>query len=139
MKPMKPFLLSATLAPVLMFAAGSALADNHVNEPDHAGVEATFLTEQPESTLHASELTDKDVRSTAEDDEEIGSVDNLLLDEDGQIVALIVGVGGFLGIGEKNVAIEWESVELTHEDDEYVVRVNATRDALEDAEEYESN
>ncbi|MDR5907336.1 PRC-barrel domain-containing protein [Franzmannia qiaohouensis] len=139
MKPMKPFLLSAALAPALMFAAGSALADDHVDEPDHAGVDAIFLTEQPDNTLHASELTDKDVRSTAEDDEEIGSIDNLLLDEDGQIQALIVSVGGFLGIGDKNVAIEWESVELSQEDDDYVVRVNATRDALEDAEEYESD
>ncbi|MBD3896139.1 PRC-barrel domain-containing protein [Halomonas sp. ML-15] len=138
MKPMKPFLLSITLAPALALAAGSALADDHVDEPDHAGVDATFLADQPGSTLHASELTDKEVRSTAED-EEIGSIDNLLLDEDGQIVALIVGVGGFLGIGEKDVAIEWESVELTQEDDDYVVHVNATRDALEEADEYESD
>jgi sporulation protein YlmC with PRC-barrel domain len=37
--------------------------------------------------------------------ENIGSVDDLLLDRDGQVLAVIVGVGGFLGIGQKNVAI----------------------------------
>lgn len=133
MKTMKAFLLSAAVVPTMMLAAGNTLADNHT------GVDATFLSSQPDNTLHASELTDLNVRSATEEDEEIGSVSNILLDEDGQIVALIVGVGGFLGMGEKDVAIEWDSVELIHEDDDYVVRVNATRDALEEADEYESN
>jgi hypothetical protein len=139
MRMMKPFLLSITLTPALIFAASTALAEEHVDEPDHAGVQATFLTEQPSGTLHASDLTGMDVKSMAEDDETVGSIDNLLLNEDGQIIALIVSVGGFLGMGEKNVAIEWDSVDLVQEDDDYVVRINATRDVLDEVDGYESD
>jgi hypothetical protein len=39
-------------------------------------------------------------------DETIGGVNDLLFDKSGKIVAVIVGVGGFLGIGQKNVAID---------------------------------
>lgn len=39
------------------------------------------------------------------DNNTIGEVDDLLVEKDGQIHALIIGVGGFLGIGEKNVAL----------------------------------
>lgn len=38
-------------------------------------------------------------------DENIGEVDDLLLDRNGQVMAVVVGVGGFLGLGEKDVAI----------------------------------
>ena len=39
------------------------------------------------------------------DNAHIGNVNDLLLDKNGKILGLIVGVGGFLGIGEKSVAI----------------------------------
>jgi hypothetical protein len=44
-------------------------------------------------------------------------------------------------MGEKNVAIEWDSLELTknEDDDDYVITVNASEDALEAAEEYNRN
>ncbi|MCG6656635.1 PRC-barrel domain-containing protein [Halomonas campisalis] len=138
MKMMKPLLLSITLTPALIFAANTALADEHLDDPDHATVHATFLTEQPSGTFHASELIDITVKSTAEDGK-VGSVDNLLLNEDGQIIALILSVGGFLGIGEKKVAIEWDSVKLTQEDDDYVVVINTSRDGLRKTEKYEDH
>jgi len=40
------------------------------------------------------------------DNAHIGNVNDVLFDKNGKIVGLIVGVGGFLGIGEKNVAID---------------------------------
>src|SRR4051812_26499275 len=39
------------------------------------------------------------------DDEKIGDVSDLLFDKNGKIEAFVVGVGGFLGIGTKDVAI----------------------------------
>ncbi len=44
--------------------------------------------------------------------ENIGEVDDLLLDRNGQVVAIVVGVGGFLGIGEKDVAIANDQLEF---------------------------
>jgi sporulation protein YlmC with PRC-barrel domain len=74
-----------------------------------------------------------------EEDEDIGTISDLVIDEDGQIQAVVMGIGGFLGMGEKDVAVEWDSLELTKDDDgdDYVIRVNASQDALEAAEEYE--
>ncbi len=40
------------------------------------------------------------------DDAQVGDVNDILFDKGGKILGLIVGVGGFLGIGEKNVAID---------------------------------
>jgi PRC-barrel domain len=40
------------------------------------------------------------------DNAQVGDVNDMLLDKNGKIIAVIVGVGGFLGIGEKNVAID---------------------------------
>jgi sporulation protein YlmC with PRC-barrel domain len=44
--------------------------------------------------------------------EEIGEVNEIVISRDGQVVALVVGVGGFLGIGEKDVAIPFKAVEI---------------------------
>lgn len=43
-------------------------------------------------------------------DNKIGDVRDLIIDEDGRIIAAIIGVGGFLGIDEKNVAIPFDAV-----------------------------
>ena len=42
--------------------------------------------------------------------ETIGEVDNVVIDADGQVRHVIVGVGGFLGIGEKNAALPWNGL-----------------------------
>lgn len=135
MKTIKPVILGTLMVPAFMFAAGSISADDNTETIE---TEATYLTDTPENTFHADALTGNQVRSTVEDDEDIGTITDLVIDEDGQINAVVVGVGGFLGMGEKNVAIEWDSLELTKEEDgdDYVISVNASQDALEEAEEY---
>jgi sporulation protein YlmC with PRC-barrel domain len=40
------------------------------------------------------------------DNAQVGDVNDVLFDKNGKIIGLIVGVGGFLGIGEKSVAID---------------------------------
>ena len=62
----------------------------------------------------ASELIDQPVFSSAGDDaENIGNVSDLVFSKDGQITAVVIGVGGFLGIGEKSVAVDFKSLEFT--------------------------
>jgi sporulation protein YlmC with PRC-barrel domain len=46
------------------------------------------------------------------DNAKVGSVNDLLFDKSGKIDGLIVGVGGFLGIGEKNVAIDLSAFQV---------------------------
>jgi len=61
-----------------------------------------------------SRLIGQPVFSTAGDDaEEIGSINDLVFSDGGQIEAVVIGVGGFLGIGEKNVAVDFGALEFT--------------------------
>jgi len=46
------------------------------------------------------------------DNAKVGSINDLLFDRNGKIDGLIVGVGGFLGIGEKNVAIDMTAFQV---------------------------
>jgi putative membrane protein len=56
-----------------------------------------------------------DLRGTTvygSNNEKVGDVSEIVLSRDGKLVAVIVGVGGFLGIGEKDVAIPFEALEI---------------------------
>lgn len=136
MKMIKPAILGTLMVPAFMFTVGAVNAEESTNT-----MEATYLTETPEGTFHADALTGNQVKSTVEDDEDIGTITDLVIGEDGQINAVVVGVGGFLGMGEKNVAIEWDSLELNKDEngEDYVITVNASQDALEEADEYNRN
>jgi sporulation protein YlmC with PRC-barrel domain len=71
--------------------------------------------------------------STSEDAQSIGKVNDLVVDDSGAIDAVIVGVGGFLGIGEKNVGLSYPSLQWGSRDGSPVLIVATTKDALENA------
>jgi sporulation protein YlmC with PRC-barrel domain len=50
------------------------------------------------------------------DNAKVGDVSDMLFDKNGKIMGLIVGVGGFLGIGEKNVAIAMDAFQIVPAD-----------------------
>src|ERR1700753_1445498 len=60
----------------------------------------------------------------------IGSIDDVLIDDGGKITSLIVGVGVFLGMGEKDVAVAFNSVKATMKDNKWYLTLNTTKDAL---------
>src|ERR1700757_1273579 len=67
-------------------------------------------------------------------DNKIGEIMDVLIDRDGKVTALIVGVGGFLGMGEKDVAVPFNSVRATTKDNnKYYLVMNSTKDALKSA------
>jgi sporulation protein YlmC with PRC-barrel domain len=61
----------------------------------------------------ASKLIGLDVYNN--NDEKIGDINELISDQSGKIDQVVVGVGGFLGIGERNVAISWSQVKFVNE------------------------
>ena len=70
-------------------------------------------------------------------DNKIGEILDLLLDKDGKATALIIGVGGLLGAGEKDVAVPFHAVELkTTKDNKKRLVMNATKDQLKNAKEF---
>lgn len=94
-----------------------------------------FMAAVPANGMQASDLMGAEVITTG--DEEVGSVNELIIDEQGQVVAVVVGVGGFLGMGEKRVAIGWDDVTKSGDPDELELRIDATRDELRSAPKYE--
>ena len=52
---------------------------------------------------------------------------------DGRVDALIVGVGGFLGVGAKDVAVNFNAVKQIKRDNKVYLTVNATKDELKAA------
>ena len=70
-------------------------------------------------------------------DAKIGEVMDVLVDRDGRIAVLIVGVGGFLGMGEKDVAVPFNAVQFkTKDNNKWYPVMNTTKDALKNASGY---
>jgi len=73
-----------------------------------------FITQQQQNQWRASKLIGVNVYGS--DNERIGDVNEVLVDRQGNADAVVVGVGGFLGIGEKNVALPFNAFEWQMED-----------------------
>jgi sporulation protein YlmC with PRC-barrel domain len=72
------------------------------------------------------------------DDSSLGSIDDVVFDQGGAIDGVIVNVGGFLGIGSKPVALDFESLQVRQDEFNVVtVVVDATKDQLDQAPAYE--
>ena len=66
-------------------------------------------------------------------DNKIGDVKDVLVSQDGKVTALIVSVGGFLGIGEKDVAVPFSSVTQKMKDGKPYLTLDTTKEALKSA------
>ena len=63
----------------------------------------------------------------------IGDIDDVLVDKSGKITGLIVGVGGFLGAGEKDVIVPFSSVKMSKKNDKWWLTLDETKDSLKSA------
>jgi hypothetical protein len=94
------------------------------------------IPEQDASELLASTLMGAPVNLA---DEEIGSVSDLIISEDNTIRGVVVGVGGFLGIGEKRVALPMDRITVqTGEPGEVELATDMTREELEEKEAFKT-
>src|SRR5687768_12113336 len=109
-------MLNRHLAPALLgsvFIAAPALAQTTPAPPPAStqaapmntgqGGMTTFLEVRPQDQFRASKLIG--TRVTGANNENIGEINDVLMDQNGRAHAVIIGVGGFLGIGEKDVAV----------------------------------
>jgi sporulation protein YlmC with PRC-barrel domain len=69
-------------------------------------------------------------------DNKIGDINDLLVEKDGKINAVIIGVGGFLGAGEKNVAVPFTALKLTEKNGKRYLVMDTTKEALNKAPGY---
>ena len=73
---------------------------------------------------------------------DIGEVNDVLLDWDGNVKAVVLGVGGFLGIGEKDVAIDMSTLHRVRESadvDGWFLVVNTNKETIENAPQFNRN
>jgi hypothetical protein len=89
-----------------------------------------------ESDVNEDQAYAADARKEWDD---IGEVNDVVLNWDGGIKAVVLGVGGFLGMGEKDVAVEISSLKKVRESDDandWFLVVNSNKEALESAPAY---
>jgi sporulation protein YlmC with PRC-barrel domain len=113
---------SATLLLVsTMLTAGAAMAQTGSPSSSGSGSPATssaqaggkFITEQSQNEFRASKFVGLNVYGP--DNQKVGDINEILIDRSGNAKAAVIGVGGFLGIGEKNVAVPFSSLEWVND------------------------
>ncbi len=97
-----PFTLAAAFALAPALAAPAALAQS-----------GPFLAEEGPELWRASKLVGVDVLGP--DGKKVGTVSDVLMDHDGHAADVVIGVGGFLGLGRKDVALPFAQVRFTQE------------------------
>lgn len=68
--------------------------------------------------------------------EAVGEIADVYVDNNGAIKTVVVSVGGFLGVGSKNVAVKWSDLKLSRDDKAVVITTNWTKDSLKAMPDY---
>lgn len=148
---------AASLA-ALLAVSGSAFAADTVKTTTDTpaatmSTDGQFYTETEATNLQASEIIGSRIYSVKADIDantalpkagadwdDLGEVNNILIGKDGQVKAVILGVGGFLGIGEKDVAVKMSELRFVKKQgddaDDYFIVVKSSKDALQKAPTY---
>ena len=66
----------------------------------------------------------------------VGEIKDMLFDQNGTITAVLLSVGGFLGTGEKDVAVPLDSIKVSQRNGKSWLSVHVTKEALRDAPAY---
>jgi hypothetical protein len=145
----KHTLTAATLAAVLAvpaFAQQPSMNNNpapaaHPSTsaaPSSTGTAATqkagFVQSQDANDWRGSKLIGASVYGP--DNSSIGEINDVIIGGDGQIKAAVIGVGGFLGVGEKNVAVPFQDLNVNRKPDSTSIdkiTVSYTKDQLKNA------
>ena len=107
----------------------SSAANSQTAQPaDRAAPAATARPASSEKMMlkgkwRASKLMGLDVYNEA--NEKLGDVNELILDKDGKVSAVVIGVGGFLGMGEHDIAVTMDKLKFIEEQ----VRTSSTAPA----------
>ena len=96
---------------------------------------ASAISSQKPDQLLATKIKGADVIGA--DDKKIGDISDLLFSKDGKLEAYVISVGGFLGVGAKEVALAPSSVQLSQDKDTWKVKVSASKDQLDQAPNFE--
>jgi len=147
----RQFTLGAATAALL---ATGAIAQTSTTEPSNPPAEAApkangaaatatvtsttaesiqFTSSAGPDQMVVSKLTGTDVRNAA--NENLGDIKDIVLDTSGKPTVAVIGVGGFLGIGQKNVGVPFQALTfiISSETKAAVARLDVTKEALKAA------
>lgn len=96
-----------------------------------------FLSKQASDDVLATNLIGQSVYNAQ--DENVGDINDLVSDRGGKIVAVLIGSGGFLGLGEKDVAVRFEDLKLARDESDNVkIIADLNKETLAAAPDYET-
>jgi sporulation protein YlmC with PRC-barrel domain len=116
---------------LVLVAAIALVASNAVFSQSRAADRSELMRTVPAKAKTVTDWYKQDVYDRS--DNKIGKVDDVLVSDSGQIDAVMIGVGGFLGAGEKDVAVPFTAVKLTTKNNKQYLTMAATKDALKSA------
>lgn len=88
--------------------------------------------EQRSKPLHAASVVGADVRNM--ENEDLGEIEDVVMDpKTGDMSYAILAHGGFLGVGEKQIAVPWQQLKVTDSGDTPVFVLNVTEEVLDNA------
>jgi PRC-barrel domain len=142
-RPKKVGAVAAIAAALLSFTANIARSDDTAAPPSGAETPAAAppsATEPPAVTIlnnHEVEgILGREVRSTA--DENMGRIADVIVDRGGQVRAAIIDFGGFLGVGSRKIAVDWNALHFPAPGKPGVwITLDLTRDQVKAAPEYQ--
>lgn len=113
----------------------SSSTSGRLRELDQLGSARILFYRLGPADMRMSKLMGLDVRNLQNED--VGEIEDVILDNGKTMRAVIVAVGGFLGMGERYVAVDPASIVISRNDDGDVEAViNSTREDLRDAPEF---
>src|SRR4051794_40824741 len=116
----------------LALGVGTASAQAPQSAPQQSGAPAQIMTSVPTDSVTITHWYKQNVYDPG--DNKIGEIMDVLVDRAGKATALIIGVGGFLGMGEKDVAVPFDAVQVTSKDNnKWYLMMNSSKDALKSA------
>jgi sporulation protein YlmC with PRC-barrel domain len=139
---LKKLMVSTALSAVMVTAAlaQSPSSPNSATQPPAAQTQgsgkANFVTAQKPDQWLATKFNGTDV--VGSDNQKIGDVSDILFDKTGKIEAFVVSVGGFLGVGAKEVALAPSSFDVVPGQNGSAdkLKLSATKDELQQAQNF---
>ena len=128
----------ASFAMAAAMGATPVLAETHMGEVDYAQLIRTRDITGGEVYTFANPVDDDswgayEADAIGNDWNEIGEIEDVILDRSGQMIGVVAEVGGFLDIGDKHVMIPVENLRLTPIDDRnYAIVTRFTEEQLEE-------
>lgn len=128
---MKRILLITTLC---MLASTASFAAEPTTTSMSPSSMDTLMTTMPGDAVTVTNWYKQNVYDRSNN--KIGEIEDVLVDKSGKISAVIISVGGFLGMDTKDVAAPFSSIHATMKDNKWWLTMNTTKDALKSAPGY---